>query len=149
MLTGPAECARLLFASQEAEFCQNLSSDFTRPAHCKQWAADLIDNPFGNHRRPLHFGLTGYDGSTWRPILCIWRLVLGPSWASWGHLGPILAMVGHLGAIVKHLGAVLGLSWGRLGASLGLVEPSWGHLGASGGHLGAILERLGAILGSP
>ena len=80
------------------------------------WGGFVIDNPFGDHRRPLHFDLTGYDGSTWRPILCILRLVLGPSWASWGHLGAILAMVGHLGAILKHLGAVLGPSWGIFGA---------------------------------
>ena len=67
------------------------------------WGGFVIDNPFGDHCRPLPFDLTGYDGSTCRPILCILRLVC--------------------------FGAILGIL-GPFGGHLGHGGPSWGHLEA-------------------
>ena len=64
-----------------------------------------------------------------------WKTDLGPIWPpSWGSLAPILGVFGvnlgpswarmgpswgHVGAVLGHLVAILGLSW-----------PSWGHFGA-------------------
>ena len=73
--------------------------------------------------------------------------ILGPSW---DHLGPALAILGHLGASrgfgrgfggrLEGILGPLGASWELLGDILG---GSWGHLGPEG-HLGAILGQKGA-----
>ena len=93
-------------------------------------------------------------GFIWVPSWAI----LGPSW------GRLVAVLAHLGAILRSAGGVLGPSWGRPGAQkpretrvFGYVDVLWikigilrdlvailGHLGVS---LGPSWSHLGPILG--
>ena len=59
-------------------------------------------------------------------------MVGGLSWSYVGPLGAMLAhlglgaMLAHLGAILAHLGGYVGPSWGYVGPSRGYPGPSWG-----------------------
>ena len=110
-------------------------------------------------------------GASWGVLEAAWRgrlgfsvrglhlgPLLGPSW------GPLLGILGRLGAMLEASWAVLRpswASWGPLGASCGplgaegsdfrfvvpLSGPSWGRLWALLGRLGGLLGSLEALLG--
>ena len=105
----------------------------------------VIDNPFGDHRRPLQFGLSVCD-----------KTIMGIGWAIERHLGDHFG--NHFGAILK-VSAVNSVEFGgHLGHLQGCLQALqstlWratlgspcGHFGALGSHLGHLGCHLRIIM---
>ena len=86
---------------------------------------------------------------------------LGPCWAGWAHLGPILGlswgqcwayvglcwlyvgpMLAYVSPILAHVGPVLALCWPYVGPTLAYVGPMLAHLGAYVEAMLAICETI-------